>query len=142
MSKEYVDIKLAILLQLDTAGRNVILYIQIDLERLVQRELNTHRFWSGGFPPILPNCPWQYAEYSLRPIIRLAANPLRQNCFAHFGEKYLCYFGCGGRSLADARQGRQAQKSQTEPPKCGGGSTPVGLRKEKKDAAPTDNHSW
>ena len=33
MSKEYVDIKLAILLQLDTAGRNVILYIQIDLRK-------------------------------------------------------------------------------------------------------------
>ena len=82
---------------------------------------------TGGFSPIHRNCPWQYAEYSLRPISRLCENPLRQNCFAHFSEKCLRYFGRGERSLAGARQGRQGQKSQTEPMKCGVDSAPVGL---------------
>ena len=96
--------------------------------RLVQRESNPYRFYSGGFTPMLCYCPWQYAEYYLRSMPRLNENPLRKNCKAHFGEECSRDFARGGRRLAGASQGRQVQKRRTGPPKCGTGSTPVGLK--------------
>ena len=71
-------------------------------------------------------CPWQYVKYYLRPMPRLHENPLRKNCFAHFGEQCSRDFGCGGRRLTGVSQGRQVQKYRTGPPKCGTGSAPVG----------------
>ena len=80
-------------------------------------------------------CPWQYVKYYLRPMPRLHENPLRKNCFAHFGEQCSRDFGCGGHRLTGVSQGRQVQKYRTGPPKCGTGSAPVGPK--NKSSRPT-----
>ena len=71
------------------------------LFRTVQRESSPYRFLSGGFTPILRYCPCKYVKYSLRSMPRLAENPYRKNCFAHFGVNCSDDFGCRGRRLTD-----------------------------------------
>ena len=101
--------------------------IRLNPGYLRQQDLNPCRFISGGFLPMLRHWPWKYIQYYLWPLPRLAKNPLRKNCFAHTGEPDLREFWCGGRGLADARQGQQGKRRQIRPPGCGTDSNPVAL---------------
>ena len=66
--------------------------------------------------------PLKIRQYSLRAFARLIENLLFENCFAPLSEQFSRDFWCGGRSLADARQGQQAKKHRKGPLKGGSGS--------------------